>query len=462
MSAARRRRWQPVVTARVSAVVVACLLLADCGTRLDHSAFTEAPAGAPAAAATPSSATGGPASDPGISASTITLGLVVSKTSPLGAETFSGPMYGAQAYVADLNAHGGIAGRQVKLIVCDDGATGAGNTRCVHQLIDDDKVFAFVGNAIYDYAGASYVDQQGVPDVAGQPIGNSYDQYGHLWSIYGTQSPRDGTVGWNGQLSGGTEVYRYFAKTLGAKTAAVVSYNQADSQRFADLTAKALGVEGYDVVREQLDFAVPNWDAAAIDMKSRGVDIVFDALDSAGNVSLCKAMDAAHLTVKAKVVTVQSWTELVRSDYKASPTCRNELYATATTRNYMDTSNPAVAEFRADMKTTFPTREDKLSMWELEGWAGARWFADAMTSCGDGITRSCVEDYLRRPDGYDGHGVFVTRSFVVTPQLPTTLHDCLFVAHWSDDAYDGAGGWQSSTPDGNDVCYDVPSVAYTP
>lgn len=124
---------------------------------------------------------------------------------------------------------------------------------------------------MFEYAGASYVNDAGVPDVGGQPIGNEYDQYPHLWSIYGSGSPRNGTIGFNGTLYGGSEVYRYFARTLGAETAAVVGYNQADSQRFANLTATALSLEVYTVVREQLNFAVPSWDSAVVDMKSRGV-----------------------------------------------------------------------------------------------------------------------------------------------------------------------------------------------
>ena len=116
-------------------------------------------------------------------------------------------------------------------MICDDGATGAGNRRCVSKLIDNDKIFALVGNSIYDYAGASYVNDSKVPDVGGQPIGNAYDQYRHLWSIYGNSSPRDGTVGWDGKLYGGTEAYRYFAETLGVKTAGVVAYNRFDPGR---------------------------------------------------------------------------------------------------------------------------------------------------------------------------------------------------------------------------------------
>ncbi len=224
-------------------------------------------------------------------------------------------MYGARAFFASLNARGGVNGRTVKLTVCDDNATGAGNRRCARKLIEEEKVMAFVGNTIFDYSAAAYVDDKGVPDIGGQPIDNAYDQYGHLFSIYGTSTPRNGTIGVAGKLDGGTEIQRYFKVALGARTAGIVYYNQNDSQRYANLTAMALQAEGYTVVREQVDFSVPNFDAAAIDMRERQVDIVFDALDSAGNVNLCKAMDAVRLTVKAKVMTVQSWNESLRNDY---------------------------------------------------------------------------------------------------------------------------------------------------
>lgn len=435
------------------------LVSAGCGTRLPQGAFDTTPAGSEPPATT---APEGKNTDVGVTASTIKLGLIVSKTSPLGAETFTGPMYGAQAFVAAINASGGVNGRRIELIVCDDGATGAGNRNCVTELIDDEKVFAFVANTIFDYAGASYVNDQGVPDVGGQPIDTAYYQYRHLWPIYGTSAPRDGTVGWDGKLYGGTEAYRLFAEMLGTKTAAVVYYNHPGSLRFANLTVSALELEGYTVVREPLDFALPQWNAAAIDMRSRDVDIVFDALDSAGNVSLCEAMDAAGLKVKAKAVTVQSWSETVRNDYDGAPACRNSLYATATSRNYMDTDNRAIAQFRTEMQATFPQRADRLSMWELEGWAAARWLADAIASCGDDLTRECVETYLSRPEGYDAGGALDPRDFVVKPAPTGVSQNCLFAARWVDSAYDGDGGWVTVTPDKEAACFDVPDVAYTP
>jgi branched-chain amino acid transport system substrate-binding protein len=461
-------------------VGVGALVLAACGTRLPDKSFETtttagaAPSttaasttsaatvpGATTAASTsaPTTAAANTASDVGVTPTQITVGLVVSQTSPLGSETFSPPMYGARAYMQALDARGGINGRSVKVIVCDDGSTGAGNRECVRKLIEDDKVFAFVGNSIFNYAGASYVNDHGVPDIGGQPIVSVYDQYPHLFSIYGSNSPRDGTIGFGGKIYGGTEEYRWFKENLGTKVAGVVAYNQSDSLRFGDLSASALALEGYKVVREQLDFAVPNWDAIAVDMKARGVDSVFEALDSAGNVKLCQAMEHAHLAVKAKANSVQSWNESVRTDYKDSPSCRNSLYAIATTHNYMDTDQPAVAQFRADIKAAFPDREAKLSMWELEGWAAAQWFTDAATSCSAALTRTCVEAFMNRPVDYDGNGVFTPRNFVVSKDPAAVSHNCLFVAQWQDSAYGGTGGWVTRTPQA--ACFDVPSVPYS-
>jgi len=435
------------------------LLAVACGTRLSDESFQQAPEG-PVGTAPAGAGVTNPASDVGVSPTQVTVGLIVSKTSPLGPETFAPPSYGAQAYFDELNRSGGVAGRMVKVVVCDDGATGAGNLRCVRQLIDDDKVFAFAGNSIFAYAGAKYVADAAVPDVGGQPISSVYDQYQHLYSIYGSTAPRDGTVGWDGTLYGGTEVQRWFKDNLGARTAAVVAYNQSDSLRFADLTTRALELEGYTVVREQVDFGVPNMDAAVIDMRSKGVDVVFDAIDATGNVTLCKSMDANGFTAKAKVTSVQSWNQAVGRDYASSPACRRSLFATATALNYADTSVPEIARFRDGMHTAFPDRDGLLSMWELEGWASAQWLTDAMQSCGAELTRTCVEAFLNRPDLYDGHGLLTPRNFVVTDDPTAPSHDCLSVAQWSDDADDGKGGWVSRTPVGGFDCFDVPNVPY--
>ncbi|BCL19501.1 ABC transporter substrate-binding protein [Streptomyces tuirus] len=427
------RRRSPV--AEILAAVLLLSLSAACGSRLPESDFehddrTSAPR----------------------DTAPLRVGIITSATSPVGGSAFTGPRDGARAFFDRLNARGGIDGRRVEVRTCDDGGSGVGNNECVHKLVEEDEVVALVATTALDYAGASRVSRAGVPDIGGQPIGTAYDTYPHLYGIYGSLAPRDGTPGWNGTLYGGTEVYRYFKREHGARTAAVVSYNQSASAAYARLVERGLRAEGYKVVTEQVDFALPNFRAVAADLKEQGADLVFDAIDGHGNARLCQAMDEAGAHVTAKVTNVQNWTSTVADDYKDAPRCRNALWATGASRNFEDTGNLAVREFREatkDLKTH--------SQWQLEGWAAARWFTDAATSCaGTGITRRCVDAQMNRSQGYTAGGLLLPVRFERLPEPPKTSRTCLSVARWQDGE-----GWVGQG-DMNRTCFTVPQLPYTP
>nr|WSY55999.1 ABC transporter substrate-binding protein [Streptomyces sp. NBC_00886] len=423
---------------RAAEAAVAVLLLLGgtaCGSRLPESDF-EPDTGTPAP----------------VSGTPIRVGIVTSATSPVGGDTFTGPRDGAKAYFDRLDARGGIDGHPVEVRLCDDGGSGVGNNECVHKLIDEDKVVALVATTVLDYAGASRVSHARVPDIGGQPIGAAYDTYPHLYGIYGSLAPRAGTAGWGGKLYGGTEVYRYFKREQGARTAAVVSYNQAASAAYARLVEQGLKAEGYKVVTEQVDFALPNFRAAAADLKQQGADLVFDALDTHGNAQLCAAMDEVGAQVVAKVTNVQNWTSTVPEDYKDSPRCRNALWATGSSRDFDDTSQAAVRDFR-DATEGLKTH----SQWQLEGWAAAMWFTDAATSCArTGVTRACVDGFMNRSENYTADGLLVPVSFERLAEPPRTRTTCLSVARWQDGK-----GW---VPQGdmNSTCFDVPQLPYSP
>jgi hypothetical protein len=210
---------------RVAEILAAVLLLslsAACGSRLPESDFRHDDRTPPPRESAP-----------------LRVGIITSATSPVGGSAFTGPRDGAQAFFERLNARGGIDGRRVEVRRCDDGGSGVGNNECVHQLVEEDDVVALVATTVLDYAGASRVSRARVPDIGGQPIGAAYDTYPHLYGIYGSLAPRDGTPGWDGRLYGGTEVYRYFEREHGARTAAVVSYNQSASARRPRSTSRA-------------------------------------------------------------------------------------------------------------------------------------------------------------------------------------------------------------------------------
>lgn len=423
------------------------------------------PTGGPTVGPTSGPAVANTASDIGVTPTTIKLGTVSSITNAFDPTAFVGPQFGAAAWVDEINRRGGIHGRSVELLTCDDHGDGGRNNQCVHQLIDNDHVFALVSNAIFSYAGAGYVQSKGVPDVGSQPISTAYDQLSHLWDLYGEAYPRNGTIGYGGQLEGGTEVYHYFKAVYpkAALKAGVVYYNQADSQRFADNITKGLEAEGYAVVAKEVNFALPDYDSAVLDMKSQGVRYVYDALDAGGNQNLCASMDTNGLSdqVEAKVTTTQSWTATIASQYDQSPTCRNKIWATGNTLNYEDTGFAQVKAFRDAMTRRHTDSPSQLSEWALEGWAGAQWLGDAIGSCGAQVTRRCVEGFMGGSTPYDGHGLLTERSFVKHGHTPRE-RNCLNVARWQDSAQAGRGGWVTQVKDMNTNCFDVATVLYTP
>ncbi|MER5944030.1 ABC transporter substrate-binding protein [Streptomyces sp. NPDC001928] len=422
-----------------AAIAVLLLTLSTaCGSRLPESDFEHRDRGTP--------------SQPAEDGTPIRVGVITSATSPVGGDAFTGPRDGAKAYFDRLNARGGIDGRRVEVRECDDGGSGVGNNECVHELIDEDKVVALVATTALDYAGASRVSRARVPDIGGQPIGAAYDTWPHLYGIYGSLAPRDGTTGWDGKQYGGTEVYRYFKREHGARTAAVVSYNQPASAAYARLVERGLKAEGYKVVTEQVDFALPNFRAVAADLKEQGADLVFDAIDTHGNARLCEAMDDVGAEVTAKVTNVQNWTSTVAEDYKDSPRCRNALWATGSSRNFEDTDRDAVREFRDAAKGL-----ETHSQWHLEGWAAAMWFTDAAKACaGQGVTRRCVDDHMNRSQGYTADGLLIPVRFERLPEPPKSRRTCLSVARWEDGR-----GWVSQG-DMNDTCFEVPQLSYQP
>ncbi|MFD0147055.1 MULTISPECIES: ABC transporter substrate-binding protein [unclassified Streptomyces] len=428
------RRFRGAETAGALLLAALLGLTAACGSRIPERAFETRPT-----ATVPS---GG---EP------LRIGIITSATSPVGGDAFSGPRDGARAWFDALNARGGINGRRVEVVTCDDGGSGVGNNECVHKLIDERKVFALVATTALDYAGAPLVAKAGVPDIGGQPLTPAYDTYPHLYGIYGSLAPRTGkTPGWDGVLYGGTEVYRWFKREHGARTAAVVAYNQAASTAYARLIADGLRAEGYRVVEEQVDFALPNFRAVAADLRAQGADLVFDAMDTHGNVRLCEAMEALGVKVTAKVTNVQNWSSTVPRDYAGTPGCRASLFVTGSSRNYEDTGHAAVREFRTAMG------DRPLSQWQLEGWAAAMWFTDAALSCGDRLTRACVEEFMNRPEPYTARGLLLPVRFEKLAEPPKTRDTCLSVARWQDGR-----GWVGQG-DMTKNCAVVPQLGYRP
>jgi branched-chain amino acid transport system substrate-binding protein len=380
------------------------------------------------------------ASDRGVTPTTITLGNIVSAGGIFGTEQFAVSRYGVLAFFNDLNTRGGINGRKVVMKVYNDKGDGAENVNVTNQAIDTDKVFALVGNNIFQYDGADKVQSTATPDIGGQPIKAIYYKYSHLFNILGTNVPRDNkNLGFNGFEYGTSENGVFFKEKVGTAKVGIVYYDQADSQRGAAVFAEGFRQAGLPVSLYPVNLGLPNFANTVAQMQADNVDTIADAMDANGNAKLCQAMEGNSAfigQVKAKISTISTWSQRIPSEFKQTPKCRNLIYVTGSTRSYSDTADPAVAKFRDAMRKYFPSRESLMAQWTFEGWIAAAIFTEAASSCGVNLTRSCVEAYLTK----QGREFFVgglTNGFSWEPMPESnfagkTKRQCTSVARWSD------------------------------
>ena len=416
--------------------------------------------GGQATGAASASGGGGGASDVGVTSDSILVGNITSVGGALGPNVFSPSYYGASAYFRELNAKGGINGRQIKFATCDDKEDPNLNLRCAQGMAEGQKVFAFVANdSRVGNGSANYINGKGVPSVGDFCIGNWCYKYAHIWGINTSyRYPRDGkSVGVNGKLYNQDGPFRWIKEHQGVTKAAVFFYNIAISRQAGLLWADALKRQGIDVVYfgggsdQGENPAAPTFDTDVIQMRSKGVDMVVNAIDMNGFRKLCESMDRYGFTVKVNLGNPQAFGQVV-SEF-SSP-CRNTVFSFDTTKNYADTSDPEVARMQAAMKKYYPNVT--LHQWALTGWSAAKQFADAVAAQGGNLTRAGVEKWLASQRNYTAGGLQAARDYQWPFDYSKPLDQCFTVVQWQDSAHTMVTKAPLST------CYSMPWVPYSP
>jgi ABC-type branched-subunit amino acid transport system substrate-binding protein len=173
--AGRRTQRRTRFAALTGALVAAVLLAAGCSSSSSSSSSSASAAATPPAAASSSAATSpsaspagtAPGSDIGLTATTIKVGIIADVNNPLVPGLFKASVNAVKAWAKDVNASGGLAGRQVVVDFCDSQLNPNATTSCVIKACQND--FALVGtsaNALVDLA-----DIDGCKNAAGKAVG---------------------------------------------------------------------------------------------------------------------------------------------------------------------------------------------------------------------------------------------------------------------------------------------------
>jgi branched-chain amino acid transport system substrate-binding protein len=284
--------------------------------------------------------------------SPITIGYMCTCSGPTASSnTVAPPAY--QAWVDMTNAHGGINGHKIKLIVEDDQASPTVGLTEATKLVTQDHVIAIVDWSLVDGQWGPYVAKQHIPvvgaDPNGTPVLTSPDFFatgttniggvyatlegakksgGKLGIFYCAESPQcSEQIPTDKQMApsyGVTVNYttaigyaepNYTAECLAAKAAGVTVLTVADATQIVEHVAQSCDAQGYDPTVLAGDGAVAKQFVSLPLLKDKMFGYEPDMPFFVTNVPGTKAMLSAFRTYQPSLVSspnygetaVQSW-----------------------------------------------------------------------------------------------------------------------------------------------------------
>ena len=236
------------------------------------------PGSAPAAPTPAAPGTPAPASGP---KSEIVLGEIGTFSGVIG-EIFKELPLAARAWVADVNARGGLNGHPVRLVAGDDGGDPAKALALARRMVEQDKAIAFYAQAGTGTMQAvlPYLEEKKIPSIGGcncagavahSPMGFEVGPgayYGLAWSHVGP------------------------AVAAGVKKAAFLYCSESPSCDIRKPVNDFASKSGMDIVyTAQVTLTQPDYTAEILAARNAGAEAIIALLDSA---SIVRAERSAH------------------------------------------------------------------------------------------------------------------------------------------------------------------------
>ncbi len=317
-------------------------------------------------------APGTASAEDGVTSSEVKLGMANAQSGP-AAGLGVGMKSGAEAYLARVNAAGGVNGRKLTLVVKDDGYEPAKTAGATEALIGMDKVFALFG-----YVGTP-------TSSAAVPVA-SKSQVPYLFPFTGAEFLRNPVNKWvfNVRASYFDEteaMVERLTKDVGAKKIAMLMQDDAFGEAVKGGIARALFKRDMKIAAEarikrnsmEVEGGVEAMKAAAPDA------IVFVGTYKQMAAAVKKARDSG---VTARFLTV-SFIGTENFIAEAGPS-GDGVYITQVMPSPQDASLPIVKSYQGDVK---PADQGYTS---LEGYINAAVLVEALKKVGGDPTRASL------------------------------------------------------------------------
>ena len=347
----------------------------------------------------------------------------VSTMSGVGGEAMKDGPLAVQAWTAATNAKGGINCHPVRYVIADDGADPNRHRALVQQMVESNRVVAFVFQAAVfsGYSVVDYINQKQVP-VIGNEGGSTWFYDSPYFFPHGVSGREPFVEGYFAApaLSGAAD---------GKKKVALLSCLEAPICR--DVKGKgpdAAKKYGLDLVyNAEGSLTQPDFTSHCLRAQSAGAEIFAVAMD--GNTLHRVARSCAAVNYHPVYVTL---TLALRTDFDTDPDMERFVGA-VWSRAWFDTSVPAMQEFHASLKRygagLLPSPGSAF------GWAAAKVFEQAAQKIGDNPTAAQVLEGLWSIRNNDFGGL--TPPLTFTRGQPVKPYLCFWAPMVKDGRWTG-------------------------
>jgi branched-chain amino acid transport system substrate-binding protein len=350
----------------------------------------------------------------GVTAKTITVGGMGS-LSGVASSDFAPVITGVRMYFDRLNATGGVDGRKIVYApVIDDGTSPSGDTAAAQRLVQD-KVFAVVGVGTPFFTGSSILRAQSIPTFGLQENTNAQwagpTMFGAGGSFVDSTAPMPQVA--------------YVAQRVGARRAAVLAYNIAQSSEGCVSIISALKKFHIDtpVIDTSIPYGAATLDADVTRMQANGVDFVASCMDATGDIKLSQTLQQHGMGSVAQYWLDGYDQQTLDNNTAAMDGVYYLLQQTPFEVSARDPGvYPGIDAFNQALRRYAPLGTEP-SAPLLAGWVSADLFVKGLRAVGHDVTRSRVVDAINAMTAYTGDGAIPPVNWNVAHTAITTL-DC--------------------------------------
>jgi ABC-type branched-subunit amino acid transport system substrate-binding protein len=244
-----------------------------------------------------SSAGAAAALDEGVSAKSISIGYITSKTGVSGSTTGTADK-GCQARIGRENAKGGVNGRKIDVTYVDDQSSGANKT-AAQDLVQNKHVFMVVDNSAFAFLTYQFLLDSGVPMIGGGYDGTYYGAPGNESIL----SASGNIINANGVTY---DTIPRIMKKMGATKVAALAYGISPSS-----TASAVNLQKFAVpevglkavyTNTTVDFGSTDVGPQVLGIKNAGADAIYLPLVANSNIAVVQGLAQNGVQMKSTIL----------------------------------------------------------------------------------------------------------------------------------------------------------------